>query len=254
MSLMDSSAFWDAIDADDATGIDAVVMAGGDVDARSRANSDGLTPLHYAAQRGSLIALEAILRRVRVVDARDRWGSSPLQVAVVNSAKRGTAPVRALLQAGADPLQVNDLGITPLSQAQNLAGAPDGLVEMLSAPRLDDGLGSSATPLLTAAQTMEAGAVVAAIQSSDCVNTEHDNDTPLRAVVRRSLPPRPNRPNPHPLDVTGAKHVAELLIGAGANVQLVHADGYTAQGVARSFLAPKEITGLLDGAAKDERS
>lgn len=254
MSLMDSSAFWDAIDADDATGVDAVVAAGGDVDARSRANSDGLTPLHYAAQRGSLVALEAILRQVRVVDAGDRWGSSPLHVAVVKSAKWGTGPVRALLEAGADPLLVNDLGITPLSQAQNLAGVPDGLVEMLSAPRLDDGLGSSATPLLTAAQTMDAEAVVEAIQSSDGVNTEHDDDTPLRAVVRRSLPPRPNRPNPHPFDLTGAKHVAEQLIGAGANVRLVHADGFTAQGVARSFLAPNEITGLLDDAAKNERS
>lgn len=251
---MDSSAFWDAIEADDVAAVERLISLGGDVDGRSRANADGLTPVHYAAQRGAINSLETLLRHSRAVDAPDRWGSSPLQAAVANAVRGGIEPVEVLLTAGADPRRVNALGITPLSQAQNLAGAPTTLTETLLAYGRTKEQNNPVTPLLTAARTMAPAVVLDMIENTDAVDVEHENETPLRAIVWRSLPPRPGRPNPHPLDVSEAIAVIRALLRSGAEVQHVHDDGFTPQGVARSFLAPREITKLLDGAAKKERS
>lgn len=249
---VDSSAFWDAIDADDSAAVESVLAVGVDIVARSRANRDGLTPLHYAAQRGALDALLTILQHTREVDPRDRWGSTPLHNAVMNSTRGGVEPVAALLAAGADPRSVNDLGVTPLSAAQNLAGVPTTLVELLHDRRPATDVPPSA--LLTAARSAGVDGVLAALAESGALNDEHDDETPLRAIVRRSLPVRPNRPNPHPLGPAAALTLAEALVHAGAEVQRVHADGFTSQGFARSFLAPKELVVLLDTAAKEERS
>jgi hypothetical protein len=43
------------------------------------------------------------------------------------------------------------------------------------------------------------------------------------------------------------------MLSAGAKARLVGADGFTAQGLARAFLAPKPLIKVLDRAAKLER-
>lgn len=67
-----------------------------DVDAK---DGDGLTPLIYAAQVGSAVAVRRLLERHASTDARDPYGFTPLQLAARQGA---VAAVRELVYGGAD--------------------------------------------------------------------------------------------------------------------------------------------------------
>ena len=250
---MDSSAFWDAIIADDPQAITRIASEGFEVSSASRANADALTPLHFAAQTGAVPAMRALLALGAEVDSPDRWGTTPLQLAVTNSGD-GLDPVAVLLDAGADPCHVNDFGATPLSYARILGDAPAGLIAMLQQDRVFEHDEAGVSVVFEAATHGSLIDIQSAVHADAALlNSAVAGETPLRLLVRRSLPVRPNRSNPHPVSVDDAVAGASAMLSAGAKARLVGADGFTAQGLARAFLAPKPLIKVLDRAAKLER-
>jgi ankyrin repeat protein len=80
-------------------------------------NKPGWTPLHYAATNGHLAVLELLLENHAYIDAASPNSSTPLMMA----AHYGSiAAVKLLLDAGADPLLKNDLGLTAIDFAQRV--------------------------------------------------------------------------------------------------------------------------------------
>lgn len=78
-------------------------------------NKPGWTPLHYAATSGHLQIMNLLLENHAYIDAASPNGSTPLMMA----AMYGTpSAVKLLLEAGADPLLKNDLGLTAIDFAQ----------------------------------------------------------------------------------------------------------------------------------------
>ncbi len=78
------------------------------------ADQHGLTPLHAAALRGRVVAVQALVAAGAPVDARTEHGLTPLMIA----ANWGQAEcVRELLAAGADPAATASDGSTALSRA-----------------------------------------------------------------------------------------------------------------------------------------
>jgi uncharacterized protein len=87
-------------------------------------NKTGWTPLHYAATGGHLEIMELLLEQHAYIDAESPNGSTPLMMA----AHYGTAAaVKLLLEAGADPLLRNQLGLSAIDFAHraNRAEAAD---------------------------------------------------------------------------------------------------------------------------------
>jgi ankyrin repeat protein len=78
-------------------------------------NKPGWAPLHYAATRGHLAVLRLLLENYAYIDAQSPNASTPLMMA----AHYGTpAAVQLLLEAGADPMLRNDLGLSAIDFAQ----------------------------------------------------------------------------------------------------------------------------------------
>src|SRR5438270_7191236 len=76
--------------------------------------SDGSTPLHWAAYRDDLKAAEQLLRAGANVKAPNRYGVTPLSLACTNG---NGAMVELLLKAGADANSALPGGETPLMTA-----------------------------------------------------------------------------------------------------------------------------------------
>jgi uncharacterized protein len=110
----------------DLAAVRALIARGASVNA---AQGDGMTALHWAAERGDSAMSAALLRARANVRAKTRVGDyTPLHVA----AKTGSAPVvRALLRAGSDPNAVTTSGATPLhfAAASGSPGAVQALLE-----------------------------------------------------------------------------------------------------------------------------
>lgn len=78
-------------------------------------NKPGWTPLHYAATRGHLDVMRVLLDENAYIDAASPNGTTPLMMA----AFYGTpSAVKLLLEAGADPMLKNQLGLTAIDFAQ----------------------------------------------------------------------------------------------------------------------------------------
>ena len=85
-----------------------MIQKGGDV------NKPGWTPLHYAATRGHLAVLNLLLEENAYIDAASPNNTTPLMMA----AHYGTpSAVKLLLEAGADPMLKNDLGLSAIDFA-----------------------------------------------------------------------------------------------------------------------------------------
>ncbi len=141
----------------DARAVEARLRAGADP---NDADGDGMTALHWAAERGHAEVAARLLEGGARVDLGTRIGH---YTALHLAARRGSAPiVSALLGAGADPNAVTtSSGVTPLHLA---AGAVDGGAAtraLLAAGADPDALEASAgqTPLIFAAAGNRADAV-----------------------------------------------------------------------------------------------
>jgi ankyrin repeat protein len=78
-------------------------------------NKPGWAPLHYAATNGHLTVINLLLENYAYIDAQSPNGSTPLMMA----AQYGTpAAVNLLLEAGADPMLRNGLGLSAIDFAQ----------------------------------------------------------------------------------------------------------------------------------------
>lgn len=97
------------------------------IDKDADVNKPGWTPLHYAATRGHLAVMQLLLDHDAYIDAASPNNSTPLMMA----AQYGTpSAVKLLLEAGADPMLKNDLGLSAIDFAQR-ANQLDS-VEMIS--------------------------------------------------------------------------------------------------------------------------
>ena len=103
--------------ANDVAEVQARIDAGDDPNCGDRL---GNTPLHLAAQEGSLEAARVLIDRGASVDQANQHGNTPLFVAVFNSRGRGDL-IALLRERGADPLVVNNAGQTPAGLARLIA-------------------------------------------------------------------------------------------------------------------------------------
>jgi cytohesin len=85
---------------------EALLNAGAAVDG---ADADGMTPLMLAANRGSVRLVEVLLARGADVNAKARGVDNTGRTALMYA--EGTAIVRLLLEAGADPRAVDENGM-----------------------------------------------------------------------------------------------------------------------------------------------
>lgn len=77
-------------------------------------NKPGWTPLHYAASKGHTDIMTLLLDNYAYIDASSPNGSTPLMMAALYGTP---AAVKLLLEAGADPLIKNGLGLTAIDFA-----------------------------------------------------------------------------------------------------------------------------------------
>uniref|UniRef100_A0ABD2WK27 Uncharacterized protein n=1 Tax=Trichogramma kaykai TaxID=54128 RepID=A0ABD2WK27_9HYME len=99
-------------------------------------NKDGLTPLHLLCQTGYssdcltrlFFDIAAQLHKSVRVDARDRWGNTPLHLALRFDCRQ---TVKSLLDRDADPNLPNESGETPLHVACQAKGEERKLAKML---------------------------------------------------------------------------------------------------------------------------
>lgn len=85
------------------------------IDRDAHVNKPGWTPLHYAATGGHLEVMLMLLEDHAFIDAESPNKSTPLMMAAMYSTP---AAVRLLLEAGADPMVKNELGMTAVDFAQ----------------------------------------------------------------------------------------------------------------------------------------
>jgi uncharacterized protein len=95
----------------------ALMDAGQDPNLRDR---NGFVPLHLAAQEWNVEVAHVLLNGGASVDAVNRFGNSPLFVAVFSSRGRGEM-IDLLREFGADPLLENSSGQTPLGLSRLIA-------------------------------------------------------------------------------------------------------------------------------------
>jgi uncharacterized protein len=86
-----------------------IIARGGDV------NKPGWAPLHYAATNGHIDVMNLLLENHAYIDASSPNGSTPLMMAALYGSP---SAVKLLLEAGADPMLTNALGLNAIDFAQ----------------------------------------------------------------------------------------------------------------------------------------
>ena len=127
MAQSPSTAVADAAKRGDAAGVKALLAKGEDANA---AQADGMTPLHWAAERGEAQMADALIRAGATTTAVTRLGQyTPLHLA----ARSGSGPVvRSVLKAGAKVSVETASGTTALHLAA-ASGSADAVTALLDA-------------------------------------------------------------------------------------------------------------------------
>ena len=146
----------------DEAAVRALLADGADVNA---AQGDGMTALHWAADRGDAGIARMLLHAGAAAQTATRIGGyTPLHIAARSGSE---AVVRLLLDAGADPgATTQDAGTTPLHLAASAGSAP--IVAALVAGGADPDARESAwgqTALVFAAAANRAGAIAALLDA-----------------------------------------------------------------------------------------
>jgi ankyrin repeat protein len=154
----------------DVEAVRSLLAGGADV---NTAQGDGMTGLHWAAERGHAAVADLLLSAGAAVEAKTRIGSyTPLHLA--SRGGRG-ALASALLDAGADPnATTTNSGVTPLHFASAAVDGAEVVTELLrQGAEVDSREASSGqTPLMFAAASNRTEAVV--------VLLEHGADPTIR--------------------------------------------------------------------------
>ncbi|MGH9351707.1 MAG: ankyrin repeat domain-containing protein, partial [Terriglobia bacterium] len=115
IGMFPTSPLIQAVGFDDAGVVEALIAGGANVHER---DSDGMTPLDWAAIEHHLHAVKALLAAGADVNTVDRFGYTPLlYAATIDFGDADTAA--ALLSAGANPNIKDKQGKTALEQARN---------------------------------------------------------------------------------------------------------------------------------------
>lgn len=173
-------ALLDAAQKGDIETVRGLIAAGVDVNS---AAGDGMTALHWAAERGDVGLAEVLLEAGAEVGAEVRIGAyTPLHMA---SGSGSAAMVNLLLEAGADPMAVtSNSGTTPLHLA-SAAGNPAAVVALLDHGAQVDARERAwdQTPLIFAAANNRVGTIkVLLSRGADPALSSRAIDVPDRAA------------------------------------------------------------------------
>jgi ankyrin repeat protein len=206
----------------DRDGVRTLLRQGADVGA---AQGDGMTALHWAAERGDAILAEMLLYAGANVAAVTRVGQyTPLHLA---SKGGSVAVVRALLKAGASPAaRTTNTGVTALHLAAASGNAE--VVQLLLERGADPNAKESEwgqTPLMFAAALNRADAIAALIAGkADPSITTRAIDVAFQLQMDRAATDRqrkiidaavPKGQQPTPSQVASAVHAARELYRSG---------------------------------------
>jgi ankyrin repeat protein len=219
--------------------IQALIQAGAYVNGTANVSA----PLMVAAQYASLDTVQALLKAGADVNAADE-SYTYLHTALLNAVQFNpdTAVAKALIRAGANVnVMDKDTGMTPLmwaastiqditvTQALLQAGANTNTVKK---PWVNvDIYSEPSTALMFATQSNSNPAVARALlQAGAAVNSTNDHgQTALMFAIH------------------GDWNTIEILVQAGADLQIKDSDGYTALDLAKNTDLPQSILSLLGG-------
>ncbi|CAN0298702.1 unnamed protein product, partial [Scytosiphon promiscuus] len=159
--------------------IDALLEAGGDVDARE--GEDDEAPLHVATRRGSVETVAALLRHGANSNKLDRNNQAPLYLAV---REENIDAVRALVSAGAQlSRRGGDDGLTALIMAAKVGKVDAVRVLVEHGASLNATSTSGKTALHLAATHDEAAAARVLLEAGARVDErDHEGETPLHVA------------------------------------------------------------------------
>jgi uncharacterized protein len=97
--------------------VELLLAQGADVNLQDK---QGWAPLHFAAQASSVDVARYLVKHGATVDLEDTFGNTPLARATFASKGDGSV-IRALRDAGADPMRKNKHGVSEVSLARSVA-------------------------------------------------------------------------------------------------------------------------------------
>lgn len=170
------------------------------------ASNDSLEPIHAAAKTGRKDIIKLLIENGAYVDSTDRDGKTSVMYAIENG-KQDAA--KFLLSLDADKFSVDNNGRTLLDYATK-AGLRDLVLSLIDKDSLAARDDYGNTPLHRACQSQQIEMVRTLLQSND-IQVDAENDcgkTPLMSAI-----------------ISGNLAIAELLIRAGADVNIDYNDG-----------------------------
>ena len=208
---------------------------------------DGSTPLHWAAYRDDLAAVDRLIRSRADVNAANDLGVTPLWAASLNGS---TAIVERLLAAGANPNLHLLSGETPLMAAAR-AGKAEVVRQLLAKGADPNARGTRGqTALMWAASEQHPDVVKALLVGRADLHVRSESWSQMMAVPPHGLPEY-NRMIPHGGNTAlmfaarvGDLESAKLMVEAGANVNDQDAWGVSATTLA-AFSGYGDIARLL---------
>jgi ankyrin repeat protein len=192
---------------------------------------DGTTPLHWAVRRDDAGAVARLLRLGADPDVANRYGVTPLMLASVNG---NTEIATALLEAGADAGGSLPSGETVLMTAARTGAAP--VIRALLSYGADPNVAERTqgeTALMWAVAEDHSEAARALLEGGADLNarsapaTFPKLDFAVSGIVPMALPKGRFTPLMY-ASRQGAAHSAQVLLDAGADIDLADPDGTTA--------------------------